>query len=136
MSESLLPSDTRSQLGTLRDLIESQNLESDEKADYISAISSLELSAKHMAAAGLRMEIGMALFWPFLIPQRIVRAIDHREPLGLILLAHFCVLFSFFHHQWFTKGWARQVLSDIIPCIPSSHTSWLNWPKVHVWKYR
>ena len=102
----------------------------------MSAISTLELAVKHMAVAGLRIEVGMTLIWPFSIPPRIMRAIDDKEPLGLILLAHFCVLFAFFEHQWFTKGWARQVLADIIPCVPSSHASWLSWPREHVWKSR
>lgn len=134
--ESLLPSDILSQFSCLRDLVESASLNPEEKEDYMSTISSLELSSKHMMAAGLRLEIGMALFWPYMIPKSMMRAIYNREPLALILLAHFCVLLSFFEHQWITKGWARQVLADIIPSIPSSYASWLNWPREHVWKSR
>ncbi|KAH8422514.1 Zn(II)2Cys6 transcription factor [Aspergillus melleus] len=55
-SESLLPSDTMSQLGSLRGLVESSNLNPDKKEDHMSAISTLELSVKHMAVAGLRIE--------------------------------------------------------------------------------
>ncbi|KAM0287239.1 hypothetical protein ACHAQH_000553 [Verticillium albo-atrum] len=103
--------------------------------DYLRAIDELNKVTRLMAHAGVHVECGMAMFWPYVIPQRIMHDIEALNPHALLLLSYFCVFLSILEGRyWFIRGWAKPLMADID--LQLSHhrelAELLKWPKEQI----
>ncbi|KAF4965411.1 hypothetical protein FSARC_6789 [Fusarium sarcochroum] len=59
-------------------------------------------------------EVRAALLWPLRMPDGFLALVQQREPLAMVLLAHYCVLLRYAEMTcWFIKGWAATLITII-----------------------
>jgi hypothetical protein len=75
-----------------------------------------------------KLEIGVALRWMSLVPAEFMGLLKQRNPMALILLAHFIVLFANFGNEWFLQGWCEQAMTSIQTIVSEQDSAGLQWP--------
>ncbi|RBR12023.1 hypothetical protein FVER53590_04363 [Fusarium verticillioides] len=90
------------------------NLSDCSREDYEFATLQLQKSAILMAHAGSQAEIGMVMFFPYVISASVMSDIQAKDPCALVLLSYFSVLLSLVEHQfWYVQGWSRRLIEAI-----------------------
>lgn len=128
---SALPLDTFSALSLLRTFYEGEDLLSN-REDYVKTVSKMEDIANTMASHGPDIEIGLAIWWAYDVPQTIMNDIRQHKPHALLLLAYFSVMLATTDRRyWFLQGWAKQLLDDVDRRLRSKDRflQWLEWPR-------
>lgn len=131
LMHSPLPHDFFQALTRLRSFLGSQDFLADQ-AGYSQAVSALDLSASHIAHAGVNIEAGAILLWPFFLPDSIVAHIKGLRPHALLVLSYYAVLLSALERSyWWLRGWGSELLDDITSHLHDqpSLQDMLAWPK-------
>ncbi|GJC84866.1 hypothetical protein ColLi_07704 [Colletotrichum liriopes] len=82
--------------------------------DYTTAVVELEKAAYLMAHAGANLEVGMIIFWPYIISENIMADIQSKNPYAMVLLSYFAVLFCVMEPTyWFLRGWSRRLIDMV-----------------------
>ncbi|KAJ9488597.1 hypothetical protein VN97_g4695 [Penicillium thymicola] len=88
----------------------STHLPESSKGDYEVAVNHLRKAAKLIAHAGTRVEIGMVMFFPYVIPENIIADIQAANPYALLLLSYFALLLKVMENQfWYIRGWPTRL---------------------------
>lgn len=136
MEYSLLPTDVYNALSQLRQfLVEHVSLKN--KGDYEKAVTILEVSAVQIGYAGVNVEVGAILLWPFFVPESVISDIKDGKPQGLLILAYYAVFVNSLDRiYWFLRGWGREVLEDINDQIGEQelYGDLLDWPRMHIFE--
>jgi hypothetical protein len=133
LQQSPLPDDVFQAITELRRFFKGEVMEHCE--DYDQGVNALDVAAMQIAHAGINIEMGALLLWPFFVPESVVSDIKMRKPHALIMLAYYAV---FLHSQdttfWFLKGWGRQLLVQICQEIQNEEKfkQVLIWPKKQI----
>ncbi|TQN71774.1 Sterol uptake control protein 2 [Colletotrichum shisoi] len=88
LRHSPLPRDTFDALRRLSAFFE-ETLPDGTRSGYFTAVRELEKSARLMAHAGTNLEVGMAVFWPYVISDAVMADIQSMNPYAMVLLSHF-----------------------------------------------
>lgn len=133
LQQSPLPDDVFQAITELRRFLKGEVIEHCE--DYDQGVNAFDVAAMQIAHAGINIEMGALLLWPFFVPESVVRDIRMRKPHALTMLAYYAV---FLHSQdaafWFLKGWGRQLLAQICEEIQDQQKFELvlSWPKQQI----
>lgn len=74
----------------------------------------MEQTSNVMASHGPDIEVGLATWWAYSMPQTTMNDIRHHKPHALLLLAYFAVTLSTTDRRyWFLQEWAKQLLDDV-----------------------
>lgn len=65
--------------------------------------------------------------WLYRVENEYVSLLRGREPLALILLAHFALLLGTMD-DWYLKGWVEHLLARTRDYVPESLSHWVRWP--------
>ncbi|KAJ9419701.1 hypothetical protein FOXG_07018 [Fusarium oxysporum f. sp. lycopersici 4287] len=113
LDHSALPMDTFQALRRLFAFYRT-NLSDCNRADYEFASLQLRKSAILIAHAGSQAEIGMVMFFPYVISASVMSDIQANDPCALVLLSYFAVLLSLVEQQfWYVQGWSRRLIEAI-----------------------
>ncbi|EWZ02776.1 hypothetical protein FOYG_02000 [Fusarium oxysporum NRRL 32931] len=85
-----------------------------------------------IAHADPQAEIGMIMFFPYVISANIMPDIQANDPCALVLLSYFSVLLSLVEQQfWYVKGWSRRLVEAIDLQLDDNHkfSKVAKWPK-------
>lgn len=108
-----LPQDTFAALHRLSTFFHI-NLPEAMRDDYKAAVAELRKAATLIAHAGIHVEIGMLMFFPYVVPESIIGDIQAGSPYAMILLAYFALLLSVLEPSfWYIQGWSRQLFATI-----------------------
>lgn len=135
---SLLPNDVYSALSRLRQFLAEKNSPK-ERGDYEKAVLILEVSAMQIGYAGVNVEVGAILLWPFFLPDSVVSDIKNHKPQALLISAYYCVFVNSLDKiYWFLRGWGREVFEDIDGQIETEELcrDLLDWPRRHIFEGR
>ncbi|KAH7377824.1 hypothetical protein BKA66DRAFT_421569 [Pyrenochaeta sp. MPI-SDFR-AT-0127] len=77
-------------------------------------------------------EYHIAFSWLYRMDDDFLERLQQRDPLPLILYAHFAVLMHDMERFWYMKGWTHHVMSGIFAALPREHRSWIRWPMATV----
>ncbi|OTA97503.1 hypothetical protein M434DRAFT_384544 [Hypoxylon sp. CO27-5] len=66
--------------------------------------------------------------WLYRMEDDFAARLKERQPISLIILAHFAVLFHSLEYVWCLKGWASHILASIRDTLDSDYVFWLDWP--------
>lgn len=66
--------------------------------------------------------------WLYRAKDDYVACLRMREPLALILLAHFALLFRTMERDWFIDRWMEHLLRRTREYTPDSLQEWIRWP--------
>lgn len=109
----MLPHDFYDALDCLR-LFFSGDTSLENRSDYEEAVSTLTISAMHIAHAGVHLEVGATLMWPFLLPESVMIDLRALKPHATVLLSYYAVILrSMDGSYWFFRGTARDLMKDI-----------------------
>lgn len=97
---------------------------------YVSAIDDLtstfeevyEMRLCHRPAVGL-MQI--LIGWIYRLPREFVAQLEQKDPLALVIFAHWAGLLKFMESVWFMKGWAQHVLDGVYTFLPTDMWEWV-----------
>ncbi|KAL2878731.1 hypothetical protein SGCOL_005956 [Colletotrichum sp. CLE4] len=137
LHNSPLPPDVFEAIQDLSDFY-AENLHDSAREEYVTAVRELEKAVYLMAHAGANLEVGMILFWPYMISENIMADIHALNPYSLVLLAYFsvflCVLEPTF---WFLRGWSKRLFA-MVDAQLAGHPVLLEavkWPRKQVYEF-
>ncbi|EME44673.1 hypothetical protein DOTSEDRAFT_72207 [Dothistroma septosporum NZE10] len=61
-------------------------------------------------------------------PAAFAELIRRRIPQALIILSYYCVLLDVLNDRWWIRGWASQVLTDVLASLDPTWKHWVEWP--------
>ena len=124
--ERKLPQDVTGVFQYLHRKNQKVNTNADDLAVYASVILLLQKAFRtyHIIAE----EPGMVLIWPINVPESYIAAIKRREPLALVILAHYSVLLHSIHDCWWLEGRGAGLLKTISQALPEEWLSSVRWP--------
>lgn len=104
---------------------------------YVSAIDNLtstleevyqKRSLRKPAVSLMHILIG----WLYRLPRDFVAQLERKDPLALVILAHWAGLLKYMESVWFMKGWGEHVLNGVCAFLPADLWGWIEWPMEHV----
>lgn len=114
LDHSPLPKDTFYALRQLDAFLQSKICDVDSRAAYSRATRELLISAKLMAHAGVHLECGMVIYWPYILSEATMADARALNPYALVLFAYLGVLCNIMGERyWFLAGWGKALVSDI-----------------------
>ena len=66
--------------------------------------------------------------WLYRVEEGYVACLRRREPLALVLLAHFALLLRTMRDDWFMDGWTEHLLRRTRRYLPHDMEHWVRWP--------
>jgi hypothetical protein len=70
--------------------------------------------------------------WLYRMSEDFLERLQRRDPLPLIIYAHFVVLMHDLERFWYMKGWTHHVMSGIYEALPTEHKPYISWPMASV----
>ncbi|CAI0643634.1 unnamed protein product [Colletotrichum noveboracense] len=114
-----------------------ENLGEDCRDEYLKAVEELEKAIYLMAHAGTNVEVGMILFWPYVISENIMTDIQGHNPFSMVLLSYFAIPLCVLEQRyWFLQGWSRR-LFEVTDTVLAEHPALLEmvkWPRRQVFE--
>lgn len=67
--------------------------------------------------------------WPYQLENEFTNNLQGKDPVALVILAHFAVLLKVFSLSiWFLQGWSEHLLGGAQKHVDEYHRPWLQWP--------
>lgn len=88
-----------------------------------------------MVYAGARAEVGMLLFFAYVIPDSVVADIQAASPYAMVLMSYFAVLLNCLESKfWFLRGWSERPLAITERSLVgyTKLQSIIIWPREHL----
>lgn len=63
--------------------------------------------------------------WVYRLPERFVNLLEQKEPVSLVILAHWAMLLKYMRSVWFMEGWDEHVLYGIRASLPVDIWQWV-----------
>ena len=70
----------------------------------------------------------LVLSWVMRIPELYILIVSRREPVALVVLAHFCLLLNRMENVWWISGLSRRLLQDIHQTLGKEWEPQISWP--------
>lgn len=120
------------QLAKLTTLLEAPTIATTEVRErmevYRAALDALRTAFGMSYGQDERSRRMASFMWPVKVSEDFIKLLSRREPEGLILLAHQCVLLKRDEDCWFMKGHASRLISTIKDSMGKQWLPWLDWP--------
>lgn len=71
----------------------------------------------------------LVMTWPHEISELLVCRIEQREPVILVILAHYAVLMTLSPKFWWLAAWPHVLLDQIERILPTEMQYYLSWPR-------
>ncbi|KAF4422874.1 hypothetical protein COL26b_004870 [Colletotrichum chrysophilum] len=114
-----------------------ETLSEDCRDEYLKAVEELEKAIYFMAHAGTNVEVGMILFWPYVISENLMADIQAQNPFSMVLLSYFAIPLCVLEQRyWFLQGWSRR-LFEVTDTVLAEHPALLEmvkWPRRQVFE--
>lgn len=114
-----------------------ETLSEDCRDEYLKAVEELEKAIYFMAHAGTNVEVGMILFWPYVISENLMADIQGQNPFSMVLLSYFAIPLCVLEQRyWFLQGWSRR-LFEVTDTVLAEHPALLEmvkWPRRQVFE--
>ncbi|EFQ98823.1 hypothetical protein MGYG_01838 [Nannizzia gypsea CBS 118893] len=133
-----LPTDVVTALELLEELCNEWRPSTHETPDYLNEVNHSTRNTYHRAILQLRdcfvmletkrKDWGMALRFPMIFPDALFPCFKAREPLAMVILAHYCVLLRRAPVRWWADGWSTQVIQSIFWNLPQDWRYAVSWP--------
>ena len=66
--------------------------------------------------------------WVYRLDDAFIELLIKRDPLALVIFAHFCVLLKFLGSCWWMQGWSTHLMQEIWDLLDEEHRLWICWP--------
>ncbi|KAJ8103614.1 hypothetical protein POJ06DRAFT_242448 [Lipomyces tetrasporus] len=120
-----VPPDVRAALDHL-DEINNDNLDSEAKSVYYSAIHELRVSFEKLCSKC--EQVRTALAWSSAVSPAFIALLKSRQPIALVILAHYCVILRRLDGCWWLTGWSARLVEEIYRSLDASWQPSIRWP--------
>lgn len=79
------------------------------------------------ASRAVKGKMQVVMSWVYQLDDVFIEQLEEKDPVALIILGYFCVLFSTIESYWFMEGWARHTMQEILH-VSEACRKWLSWP--------
>lgn len=77
---------------------------------------------------GIDAEYHVTFGWLFRMTDSFLERLQQRDPIPMIIYAHFVVLMRALEQFWYMQGWTHHVMGGVWESLPPEHRAWLDWP--------
>jgi hypothetical protein len=77
---------------------------------------------------GIDAEYHVAFGWLYRMTDSFLERLQQRDPIPMIIYAHFVVLMRVLEQFWYMQGWTHHIMAGIWELTPREHRAWLDWP--------
>ncbi|CZR52466.1 uncharacterized protein PAC_02343 [Phialocephala subalpina] len=100
---------------------------------YNMAIQGLKDSFKVISSSNdpgtrLNRDDGMVLGWPITCNQEYIALLGSRQPLALVILAHYAVILHEMRDSWWVREWGSQLIHDVHQIVGDYWQDLMDWP--------
>ncbi|KAK9238659.1 hypothetical protein V1525DRAFT_400653 [Lipomyces kononenkoae] len=112
-----------------------------EYLDEVNSNASLDTDAKEAYGVSIRklrdcfqklnarcQQVRTAMSWPITVPPAYISLLKSRQPMALVILAHYCVILSWVDWCWWLTGWGERVIREIYRCLDARWRLSIQWP--------
>ena len=71
----------------------------------------------------------LIMAWPNEVDEELMRCLEQKEQIALIILAHYAVLMSLRPRLWWLADWPRLLLHQIASILSAEYQQYLDWPR-------
>lgn len=75
---------------------------------------------------------GVGLFWAAIMERQYIDLLKAKEPMALVLLAHFGVALHVSREYWWSGNWGRQIVKAVYDMLDDHWRCWVQWPLISV----
>ncbi|KAK9492442.1 hypothetical protein V1508DRAFT_158707 [Lipomyces doorenjongii] len=106
--------------------VNNDNRDSEAKEVCCAAIHKLRESFENFYSQCLQVRIAMA--WPITVPPAYIILLKSRQPMALVILAHYCVILRWLERCWWLTGWSEKLVEEIYQSLDASWRPSIRWP--------
>jgi hypothetical protein len=101
-------------------------------AIYTSAINELlvVLNEVYEKRSSQKSPVGLMqvlIGWVYRLPDELTSQLEQKEPVALVILAHWAVLLKYMQAVWFMKGWDAHVVMGVWNSLEAEFHPWIEW---------
>lgn len=75
---------------------------------------------------------GTVLKWPIIVRQEFLALLGERQPMALVILAHYGVILHEIRDVWWVMGWGGQLIKEINRLVDDEWRSLVAWPMIRI----
>ncbi|PGH17946.1 hypothetical protein AJ79_00845 [Helicocarpus griseus UAMH5409] len=114
----------------LKELIRDREKNESMRNQYFEAVDELhEIFLELQALDDERSAVAYIFSWAALSPERFMISLSKREPVALVILAYYAVLFQTSKKCWWLQGWYQRILDAVHAAVGPGYEDWLAWPR-------
>ncbi|KAK5173038.1 uncharacterized protein LTR77_003160 [Saxophila tyrrhenica] len=116
----------------LRDwVIHMQDLDPVIRKTYLESIDELHVVFRNVRSpdGGKRSPIAVALIWPATLSPSFLDYLDRKDPVALVILAHFAILCRLHEDAWFMRSWGGWIFEAVEKELGPQYQSYVEWPR-------
>lgn len=72
----------------------------------------------------------IVLSWPIVVSEEYLSLLRHREPMAIVILAHYAVILHSLDHRWWAQSRGSQLVSDLVPLVGEEWSRFMVWPRM------
>lgn len=122
-----VPEEYEKQLDELREYVEFVTRGAESHEDDVASVDVLREMYDNRYQ-GIDGELHVSFGWLFRTTEDFLDRLQQRDPVPMIIYAHFVVLIRVLERFWYMQGWTHHVMSGIWELLPPEHRAWLDWP--------
>lgn len=130
-----LPADAADALRYLEQLCEF-SFTGDSKQGRIHQYAIQQLYDSFVMAEMQRPDWAIALRFPIIFPDSFFTCLRMREPMALVILAHYCVILYRAPMRWWVADWSAQVIEAVFRSLDENWRQSIRWPLKVIYKKR
>ena len=97
------------------------------RVTYRSAIQDLRTAFERSST--IIEEEGLVFIWAATVSEQYMIRLQNKEPMALVILAHYAVLLHGINGQWWANGRGSQLVDAISETLPAVWQAAINWPR-------
>lgn len=121
------------EMDNLRSLVEQKAQGTAARDIYLDCVDQLRAVLLNVRRMGDdRQSSSMSSSWVATIHEGYRELLAQRQPLALVIVAHFATLFSICRGIWCYRNWDSWILNAVQSELPAEYEPWLEWPRKQI----
>lgn len=121
------------EMDSLKSLVEQVAQGATEREIYLDCVDQLRAVLLGVRCMSDRQQTSsMCSSWAATIHEGYRELLDQRQPLALVIVAHFATLFSHCRRIWCYRNWDFWIMNAVQSELPTEFEPWLDWPRKQI----
>lgn len=89
----------------------------------------MNMSEDELRSWGINRSWSAPLMWLHFSPDDFLIRLNQRQPIALLIFAHFGVLLHGLTNYWFFHGWGQAIVAAVDELLGDYWSDWMQWPR-------